>query len=192
MVSRLWARGLSCTSAERVGASVFLRPCSVVCVWQCVQNQWTLQEPVHVQVRPGELMPSQLQHGYLVCPDDEPSRKLAGLRSLLRKFWKDLRACIVFAPTDDDAFDIADGIGPTVKKLMAAAEEEGGSPDAAAEQGGEVEEGEDKVVQVLSRADNIKRRADIMEDFRAGRCRVLVTTDFASRGLDIPEVRVRG
>lgn len=145
-----------------------------------------------MQVRPGELMPSQLQHGYLVCPDDEPSRKLAGLRSLLRKFWKDLRACIVFAPTDDDAFDIADGIGPTVKKLMAAAEEEGGSPDAAAEQGGEVEEGEDKVVQVLSRADNIKRRADIMEDFRAGRCRVLVTTDFASRGLDIPEVRVRG
>ena len=49
----------------------------------------------------------------------------------------------------------------------------------------------DKVVQALLQYDNIRKRGQIMEEFRTGACRVLVTTDFASRGLDVPEVLLR-
>jgi len=35
---------------------------------------------------------------------------------------------------------------------------------------------------------NIRKRAVVMDNFREGKCRLLITTDFASRGLDIPQV----
>jgi superfamily II DNA/RNA helicase len=53
---------------------------------QCQQNQWTLQEPVHVCLRPGEqLMPDTLEHAYIVCADSD--KKLASLRRVLKKLW---------------------------------------------------------------------------------------------------------
>ncbi|CAN0150779.1 unnamed protein product, partial [Scytosiphon promiscuus] len=49
---------------------------------QCVQKQWTLTEPVHVQVHAKESMPPGLSHFYVVCP---PEQKLAVLRALVRR-----------------------------------------------------------------------------------------------------------
>ena len=43
-------------------------------------------------------------------------------------------------------------------------------------------------VQALISRDHIKRRASIMDNFRSGASCVLVTTDFAARGLDLPQV----
>ena len=50
---------------------------------QCVQNQWTVREPVHVCASPGELLPPTLQHTYMVCLREE--KKVAALRRLIRK-----------------------------------------------------------------------------------------------------------
>ncbi|CAN0541305.1 unnamed protein product, partial [Ectocarpus sp. 12 AP-2014] len=49
---------------------------------QCVQKQWTLTEPVHVQVHAKEAMPPCLSHYYVVCP---PEQKLAVLRALVKR-----------------------------------------------------------------------------------------------------------
>lgn len=46
------------------------------------QKQWTLTEPVHVQVHAKESMPPCLSHFYVVCP---PEQKLAVLRALVRR-----------------------------------------------------------------------------------------------------------
>jgi len=141
---------------------------------QCVQQQWTLRQPIHVQVTPGELMPPQLQHYYLVCPTK--AEKLAALRAFLRREQSKgrLQACAIFTADDQDAEVIAAGL---VESDGLDEEEE--------------EEGEKKRkggLQALLNKDHIKRRAKVMDAFRAGESRVLVTTDFAARGLDIPRI----
>ncbi|KAL7568988.1 hypothetical protein ACA910_021279 [Epithemia clementina (nom. ined.)] len=53
-------------------------------VKQCIQNQWTLREPVHVSLRSGELLlPSTLNHAHIVCASN--NKKLASLRRILKK-----------------------------------------------------------------------------------------------------------
>ncbi|CAM9779146.1 unnamed protein product, partial [Choristocarpus tenellus] len=49
---------------------------------QCMQRQWTLSEPVHIQVHRKEAMPSSLSHYYVICPKE---KKLAILRSLVKR-----------------------------------------------------------------------------------------------------------
>ncbi|CAM9473533.1 unnamed protein product, partial [Discosporangium mesarthrocarpum] len=49
---------------------------------QCVKRQWTLSQPVHVQVHPKETMPPSLSHYYVVCPAD---KKISVLRALVRR-----------------------------------------------------------------------------------------------------------
>ncbi|CAN0472843.1 unnamed protein product, partial [Laminaria digitata] len=46
------------------------------------QKQWTLTEPVHVQVHAKEAMPPCLTHFYVVCP---PEQKLPVLRALIKR-----------------------------------------------------------------------------------------------------------
>lgn len=46
------------------------------------QKQWTLTEPVHVQVHAKEAMPPCLSHFYVVCP---PEQKLPVLRALIKR-----------------------------------------------------------------------------------------------------------
>lgn len=52
------------------------------------QQQWTLMEPVHVQVHAKEAMPSCLSHFYVVCP---PEQKLPVLRALIKREFGSLR-----------------------------------------------------------------------------------------------------
>jgi len=144
---------------------------------QCVQQQWTLRQPVHVQVTPGELMPPQLQHNYLVCPTK--ADKLAALRAFLRRERSKgrLQACAIFTADDQEAEDIAAGLAGSegLKEEEEEEEEEGGKKG----KGG---------LQALLSTDHIKRRAKVMDAFRAGESRALVTTDFAARGLDVPRI----
>lgn len=139
---------------------------------QCVQQQWTLREPMHVHVTPGELMPPGLRHGYLVAPTkaDKPAALLAFLRRERAK--GRLQACVIFTADDREA-----------EKMAAILARSGG---LAA--GGQEPRGESSVVQALVGGEHITRRAKVMDAFRAGESWGLVTTDFAARGLDVPRV----
>jgi superfamily II DNA/RNA helicase len=53
---------------------------------QCIQNQWTLRDPVHVCLQSGEqLLPSTLEHAYMVCSSEE--KKVVSLQRLLQKIY---------------------------------------------------------------------------------------------------------
>lgn len=145
---------------------------------QCVQQQWTLQEPVHVQVTPGELVPPHLRHGYLVCPTK--AEKLKVLRAFLKREAGRgrLEAAVVFAADEAEAR----AVGAALASL--AASDLGLASNAAEAE----EEGETALAMLLTSKDHIRKRAQAMERFREGRAAVLVTTDFAARGLDVPRV----
>ena len=142
-------------------------------VKQCVSQQWTLTEPVHVQVHPKEAMPPTLTHHYLMCP---AAKKLAALRSLIRKELSSDPAsrALVFAQADRPLEQIA----AVLAEDLQAMQQGDASPD---HQGSALAE-------VLRAELNLNKRADAVELFRAGSTRVLLTTDMAARGLDIPEI----
>ncbi len=155
---------------------------------QCVQQQWTLRQPMHVQVTPGELMPPQLQHNYLQCPTK--TDKLAALRAFLKRERSKgrLQACVIFTADDDEAQDIAEGLAGAEGLVVEAGDggeetEKEGAPKPHSKKKAGV-----PALQALVSTDHIKRRAKIMEAFRAGTSRALVTSDFAARGLDVPRI----
>jgi superfamily II DNA/RNA helicase len=53
---------------------------------QCVQNQWTVREPVHVCASPGELIPPSLKHVYIVSKGSE--QKMSGMIRMIKKQMK--------------------------------------------------------------------------------------------------------
>ena len=143
---------------------------------QCVQQQWTLREPVHVQVTPGELVPPHLKHGYLVCPTK--AEKLRALLGFLRREAQKgrLEAAVVFADDEAEARTLVEALSVSVSAVASGEDGEGDKG------------GGQNVALLLTSKDNIRRRASVMEEFREGRAPVLVTTDFAARGLDVPRV----
>jgi superfamily II DNA/RNA helicase len=95
--------------------SSLLTTCLLGVFGQCLQNKWTLKDPRHIQVHAGELMPSQLRHNYLVCPSED--RKLAGLRSLLKKEAPRLESCIVFTSGDAEAQEVTRALSAAAPSL---------------------------------------------------------------------------
>ena len=177
---------------------------------QCVRNGWTLQEPVRVNVSPGELVPPTLKHVYVVCRDR--STKVAGLRRWMKKELgggtgggkKALIFCDPRRPLETLASVLAEDWNGVVWK------EGYGSRD---------EEGMDAVVSVLRPEETPGARVAAMEGFRgpgdpsggaarkaananavddsgdrrgAGgnddRLRIMLSTDLAARGLDVSNV----
>lgn len=180
---------------------------------QCIQNQWTLRDPVHVCMRPGEqLMPLSLEHAYVVCSSYE--KKLAALRRVLIKIYaasieSPPKKVLVFFETQRPMEDIAD--------TLAAAMEDGISWKES--YGPENENGMKSIFSVLRYENTLSKRASSIDSFRgeyspkfygtspamSGRAnrgtasavedltssptlRVLLSTDMAARGLDIADV----
>eukprot|EP00977_Amphora_coffeiformis_P018027 scaffold6091_cov164-Amphora_coffeaeformis.AAC.11 len=177
---------------------------------QCIQNQWTLREPVHVCLRPGEqLMPLSLEHAYVVCSSYD--KKLVALRRVLLKIYaasieSPPKKVLVFFESQRPMEDMAD--------TLAAAMEDGISWKES--YGPENENGIKSMFSVLRYENSLSKRASSIDSFRgeyspkfygttpAGTThtvpgtasasatsptlRVLFSTDMAARGLDIADV----
>jgi superfamily II DNA/RNA helicase len=154
---------------------------------QCVSQQWTLTEPVHVQVHPKEAMPPSLTHHYLVCP---AAKKLAALRSLVKRELGSSPSAraLIFAQADRPLEEIAAVLSTdlTASAESPAAAQTSSSSDSSSSSS--KRSSAPQLAEVLREELGLSKRADAVDLFREGKTRVLLTTDMAARGLDIPEI----
>jgi len=150
---------------------------------QCVQQQWTVREPLHVQVTPGELIPPNIDHSFVVC--SSMGSKLGGLRRVLaREVEKGkLSRALIFAdefrPIEEIADAIANELNGTVWREMYNLKDGGHNQP---------------IVSVLRLEDSLSARAAAMGVFQAddeideAPVRILLSSDLAARGLDVAGV----
>lgn len=187
-------------------------------VKQCVQNQWMLQPPTYISLRPGsQHLPSQIEHAYVVAAGTE--KKLAALRWILKKIMVGCREklerkkVLVFAENHRPLEEMAKIIAKDVEGLYWNEQ-----TASAANQNDPVE----AIVSVLRYEDSLSQRAVAMDAFRgetsrsstttpltfgygadsyryaggdkqtsssaALLLRVMLSTDLAARGLDIVDI----
>lgn len=163
---------------------------------QCVQNQWTVQEPSHVCASPGELLPPTLQHAYMVCASQE--KKLYALRRLLKKI-PNLGKVLIFCEPNRPMEEMARVVAKEWDNGVYWQEGYGPAEEAGA----------DAVVSVLQYEDSLSKRASAMLGFLGsdggsiegrrfhqgedthdddGKVHILFSTDLAARGLDVTDV----
>ena len=173
---------------------------------QCVQNGWTLREPIRVNVSPGELVPPTLKHVYVVCRDK--STKVGGLRRWMKKELKNATESrsgttkiLIFC----DPRRPLDMLGDILAKDFNGVVWKEGYTHRQ-------EEGYDSVISVLRVEDSLGTRAAAMEGFRGpddrtgiaknyqgaedesnvgdDKLRILLSTDITARGIDIPDISI--
>jgi superfamily II DNA/RNA helicase len=166
---------------------------------QCVQNQWTVREPMHVCASPGELVPPTLKHAMAVCKDMK--NKFPGLKRMIKKELSkgSLKKALVFCqpqrPMEEMAAALAADLGGRVWTENVSGDDGSGKQSA--------------VVSVLRYEDSLSARAAAMEAFRGPKdtganlpmtedgsndggggdtVRIMFSTDLAARGLDVMDV----
>ncbi|GAQ87246.1 ATP-dependent RNA helicase DDX6/DHH1 [Klebsormidium nitens] len=136
-------------------------------VTELVKNKWARNDLVHVHVDPIQHVPKFLDHRYLVCEGDD---KIKSLQKLVER--DQPSAAIIFAH-DLTERNKRTGETPSVEAVAEA-----------------LSEGQPEALQPLLLQENarVQKRASIVQEFREGNRRLLVATDLAARGLDLPEV----
>nr|URM60727.1 Whirly family protein [Gymnema sylvestre] len=135
-------------------------------LYDCVQQKWTKGNIVHVHVNPVEPMPSCLQHRFLVCQKGERHLKL------LSALQSDVpQSAIIFIGEQSERSKKAGNAPPTTLIVDFLKASLVGSSE----------------IILLEENINFNERAALLSDVRAGSDYLLVATDIAARGVDLPE-----
>eukprot|EP00189_Rhodosorus_marinus_P012606 CAMPEP_0184745804 /NCGR_PEP_ID=MMETSP0315-20130426/8487_1 /TAXON_ID=101924 /ORGANISM="Rhodosorus marinus, Strain UTEX LB 2760" /LENGTH=430 /DNA_ID=CAMNT_0027218165 /DNA_START=124 /DNA_END=1416 /DNA_ORIENTATION=+ len=124
----------------------------------CVKEKWTKASVKHIWIDSDEKIPESIEHLFAVC---DPSRKLAALCRII-KCLKPSAAIAFVSPSRD-----LDVIAKQLTKMLKA---------------------KDGSVVALTWDSALGSRKQSMASFRSGEATLLVATDVAARGLDIPHV----
>ncbi|XP_020589531.1 DEAD-box ATP-dependent RNA helicase 58, chloroplastic isoform X4 [Phalaenopsis equestris] len=135
-------------------------------IYDCVQHKWTKNDVVHIHVNPIEPMPSHLHHRFVICGKKER------LSVLLHLLLKDApRSGIIFVSEQSEKSKKA-GKPPSATLLV---------DFLKASYDGDLDT-------ILFEEDmNFNARATLLSDIRQ-RGFLLVATDLASRGFDLPQI----
>ncbi|XP_077240666.1 P-loop containing nucleoside triphosphate hydrolases superfamily protein isoform X2 [Tasmannia lanceolata] len=132
---------------------------------ECVQQKWTKNDVVHVHVNPIEPMPSRLCHKFAVCSKHE---RLHTLLSLLETDAP--KSGIIFVSEQSEKSKKAGNPPPTTSVIEFL---ERSFSDCSE-------------ILLLEEEMNFNARAASLYEVRQGGC-LLVATDLAGRGVDLPE-----
>ncbi|WCJ23700.1 DEAD-box ATP-dependent RNA helicase 58 chloroplastic [Euphorbia peplus] len=155
----------SCNNRQTVFASASI-PQHRRFLHDCIQQKWTKKDAVHVHVNAIQPMPSCLQHRFLVC--SKKTRHQA-LLSLLQSDAPE--SAIVFVGEQSEKSKKAGNAPPTtflVDRLIASY-------------------GNGKHIVLLEEEVNFNSRAASLSELKQGGGYLLVATDIAARGVDLPE-----
>ncbi|KAL7220498.1 hypothetical protein ACSBR2_013388 [Camellia fascicularis] len=133
----------------------------------CIQQKWTKDDVVHVHVNPVEPMPSRLHHRFVMCGKNERHQTLL---SLLQSDAP--HSAIIFVSVQSEKSKKAGHAPPTTLLIDLLKTSLPGYFD----------------ILILEEDVNFNLRAASLSEMRQGRSYLLVATDIAARGVDLPEI----
>eukprot|EP00850_Spirogloea_muscicola_P008859 SM000048S16571 [mRNA] locus=s48:562075:565641:+ [translate_table: standard] len=152
-------------------------------VQECVKNKWIKASACHIHVEPERKVPARIQHSYIVCSQEEKLERLVDAVRADRP-----QAAIIYANDQSKKAKKA-GDSPLVEVVAAKLALELQQPSAAAANLLDNPPKDSLLpLGILKEDSHVNARVGTIQDMRDGRCRLLVTTGFASRGLDLPDV----
>ncbi|KAL0414573.1 UNVERIFIED_CONTAM: DEAD-box ATP-dependent RNA helicase 58, chloroplastic [Sesamum radiatum] len=135
-------------------------------LYDCVQQKWTKADVVHVHVNPVEPMPSCLYHRFVVCDKRERNS------TLLHLLQSDApQSAIIFVGEQSEKSKKAGNAPPTTALFEFL----------------KTSSGECLELVLLEEDMNINQRATSLSDVKQSGGYLLVATDIAARGVDLPE-----
>lgn len=132
----------------------------------CIQQKWTKDDVVHVHVNPVEPMPSRLHHRFVMCGKNERHQTLL---SLLQSDAP--HSAIIFVSVQSEKSKKAGHAPPTLLIDLLKTSLPGYFD-----------------ILILEEDVNFNLRAASLSEMRQGRSYLLVATDIAARGVDLPEI----
>lgn len=149
----------------------------------CYQNGWTQTVPELLHVSPSSLVPSQVDHDYVIC---DSSQKLSCLKYLIKKENEKFNARAQ-AQGDDAVLGNNDHMFFQAMVFVDDVTLIANIKDAVATLTTNADSDAD-VVACLTEDINIDNRANILKSFRDGACRILICSNIVARGIDVPSV----
>ncbi|KAI4317773.1 hypothetical protein L6164_025616 [Bauhinia variegata] len=156
----------SCNNRQTVFASASI-PQHRRFVHDCVQQKWTKRDVVHIHVSPVVPMPSRLHHRYIVC---HKKRKQETLLSLIHSDAPE--SAIIFVAEQSEKSKKMGNAPSTTLLIDFLKTSYQGSLD----------------ILLLEEDMNFNSRASSLLEVKKGGGYLLVATDIAARGVDLPEM----
>ncbi|XP_050217199.1 DEAD-box ATP-dependent RNA helicase 58, chloroplastic isoform X2 [Mercurialis annua] len=155
----------SCNNRQTVFASASI-PQHRRFLYDCIQQKWTKNDAIHVHVNPVQPMPSCLHHRFLICSKNQRHQNLL---SLLQSDAP--RSAIVFVGDQSEKSKKAGDAPPTTHLVDFLKRSYSGGSD----------------ILLLEEDMNFNLRAASLSELKLGGGYILVATDIAARGVDLPE-----